>query len=117
MGHFIDSYPNEASIGQRQRVALARALILNPKYLFLDEITSALDIEQTAKILTKLTQLKDRNIGTFLITHHISFAKKAADQVIFMSDGVVAEAGSPDILVSPKTERLQKFLSMVEIAH
>lgn len=117
MGHFIDSYPNEASIGQRQRVALARALILNPRYLFLDEITSALDIEQTAKILTKLTQLKDRNIGTFLITHHIGFAKKAADQILFMSDGTVAEHGSASILDNPQTDRLQKFLSMVEIAY
>jgi L-cystine transport system ATP-binding protein len=116
MDSFIDSYPNQASIGQRQRIALARALILNPGYILLDEITSALDIEQTAKILTKLTHLKERGIGVFLITHHIGFARQAADQVVFMSDGMVTEQGTRDILIRPQTERLKKFLSLAEIA-
>ena len=115
MEHFINSYPNEASIGQRQRVALARALILNPKYILLDEITSALDIEQTSKILTKLLHMKEQGIGVFLITHHIGFAKQAADQVVFMSDGKVTEQGGSDILTSPKTERLQQFLSIISM--
>lgn len=110
MGHFIDNFPNEASVGQKQRVALARALILNPRYLFLDEITSALDIEQTARILTKLSHLKERGIGTFLITHHIGFAERAADQIVFMSDGVIAEKGPARILQSPGTDRLKRFL-------
>jgi len=47
----IERYPNEVSIGQKQRVAIARALILNPDFIFLDEITSALDIVQTKKII------------------------------------------------------------------
>lgn len=116
MNHFIDNYPNQSSVGQRQRVALARALILNPKYVLLDEITSALDVEQTAKILTKLTHLKERGIGVFLITHHLGFAKHAADNIIFMSDGKVTEQGSPKILDTPKTERLREFLSLAELA-
>ena len=116
MDHFIDHYPNEASIGQRQRVALARSLILNPHYLLLDEITSALDIEQTAKILTKLTHLKERDIGIFLITHHIGFARRAADQVVFMSGGRIEEIGGPEILDRPQSDRLKQFLSMTELA-
>lgn len=115
MGAFIHSYPNEASIGQRQRVALARALILNPSYILLDEITSALDVEQTARILTKLGHLKERHIGVFLITHQIGFAKRMADQILFMDGGVVAEQGGPEILSAPKTARLQQFLSTVEM--
>lgn len=115
MNHFIDNYPNQSSIGQRQRVALARALILNPKYVLLDEITSALDVEQTARILTKLTHLKERGIGVFLITHHLGFAKRAADQIIFMSDGKVTEQGPPSILQTPTTERLKQFMSLAEI--
>ncbi len=115
MNHFIDHYPNQSSIGQRQRVALARALILNPKYVLLDEITSALDVEQTARILTKLTHLKERGIGVFLITHHLGFAKRAADQIIFMSDGKVTEQGPPAILQTPTTERLKQFMSLAEI--
>ena len=116
MGHFIDNYPNQSSVGQRQRVALARALILNPKYVLLDEITSALDVEQSARILTKLTHLKERGIGIFLITHHLGFAKRAADQIIFMSDGKVTEKGTPSLLEAPQTARLREFLSLAEIA-
>jgi len=112
MQPFIDRHPNEVSIGQRQRAALARALILNPRYILLDEITSALDVEQTARILTKLSHLKERGIGVFLITHHIGFARKAADQVIFMSGGRIEEHGSAEILHRPQGERLRKFLSM-----
>lgn len=116
MGHFIDHFPNEASIGQRQRVALARALILNPDYILMDEITSALDVEQSAKILTKLTQLKERNIGMFLITHQLGFTRRAADQVLFFDGGQVAERGCTGILTNPKTDRLARFVEMAELA-
>lgn len=115
MEQFIDKFPNQASVGQRQRVALARALILNPRYILLDEITSALDIEQTAKILTKLSHLKERGIGVLLITHHIGFAQHAADQIVFMSDGMVIEKGPPSIITAPQTERLQRFLTMASM--
>ena len=116
MRHFIDNYPNQASIGQRQRVAVARALILNPRYLFLDEITSALDIEQSARILTKLEHLKERGIGIFMITHALGFAKRAADEVIFMEGGKIVEQGPPKILDKPDSNRLQSFLSLADIA-
>ncbi len=114
MENFIDRYPNEASGGQRQRVALARALILNPRYILLDEITSALDVEQTAKILTKLTHLKERGIGTLLITHHLNFARHAADKIVFMADGKIIEEGTPSILEKPQSPRLQQFLNLAE---
>jgi polar amino acid transport system ATP-binding protein len=116
MADFIDNFPNQSSVGQRQRVALARALILNPKYVLLDEITSALDVEQSARILTKLSHLKERGIGVFLITHHLGFARKAADQIVFMDGGRVAEQGTPSILDNPKTERLREFLSLAKLA-
>ena len=112
MEHFIDKFPNQASIGQRQRVALVRALLLNPKYILMDEITSALDVEQTAKILTKLTHLKERGIGIFIITHELGFARNAADHIVFLDDGRVAEDGGPDILKNPQTPRLKEFLQM-----
>lgn len=116
MGHFIDNHPNEASIGQRQRVARARARILNPRYILMDEITSALDIEQTARILTKLEHLKERNIGMFLITHAIGFAKRAGDHILFMDQGTIAEQGGAAILNKPQTKRLEKFLSLADLA-
>ncbi len=116
MGAFIERYPNEASLGQRQRVALARALMLKPHYLLLDEITSALDVEQIAKILGYLKTLRGQNIGIFLITHLLGFARHAADQVLFMDGGVIAESGTPDILKNPQTERLFQFLSVIAAA-
>ncbi len=116
MEHFIDNYPNAASLGQRQRVALARALILNPTYILLDEITSALDVEQTGRILTKLTHLRERGIGVFLITHAIGFARRAADKIVFMDGGKVVEQGGPEIISRPQSQRLKDFVSLVEAA-
>ena len=116
MKDFIDRYPNEASIGQRQRVALARALMLEPRYLLLDEITSALDVEQIAKILSYLKNLRGKDMGIFLITHLLGFARHAADQILFMANGEIVERGGPDILKAPKTERLHDFMSVIAAA-
>ncbi len=117
MAHFIDQYPNEASLGQRQRVAIARAIMVKPKYILMDEITSSLDIEQVYKILTRLEELKGRGIGILLITHQIGFAKRAADHIVFMDKGETTESGNASILTEPKTKRLKEFLSMVKMAH
>lgn len=116
MEHFIDNYPNEASRGQQQRVALARALMLKPKYLLLDEITSALDVEQVAKVLEYLQGVRDQGIGVFVITHLLGFARRAADQILFLNEGVIEEAGGPEILVNPKSPRLQQFVNLIEAA-
>lgn len=116
MADFIDRYPNEASIGQRQRVALARALVLNPSYILLDEITSALDVEQISKILTYLQALRDKGIGILIITHLINFARRAADHVVFLDEGYALQVGGPEVLDSPKSKRLKQFLSVIEAA-
>lgn len=116
MSSFIERYPNEASLGQRQRVALARALICNPKYLFLDEITTFLDVKQIAKILESIKQLKNRGISVFIITHLIEFAKDAADQVLFFDKGKIIEKGGASILSKPKTKELKEFLSYAKKA-
>jgi ABC-type polar amino acid transport system ATPase subunit len=116
MRAFINNYPNEASLGQRQRVALARAVILRPRFLLLDEITSALDVEQIAGVLKILEKLKGQGIGMLLITHLLNFAKRASDNIVFLADGIAAEQGTPAMLAKPQTERLKQFLSLVEIA-
>jgi len=116
MGHYIHRYPNEASLGQRQRVALARALILRPKYVLLDEITSALDVEQIERILDYLLHLRKEGVGVFLITHLLGFARRAADQILFTNGGQIEEQGGPEILIHPKSPRLQQFLKTVEAA-
>jgi ABC-type polar amino acid transport system ATPase subunit len=116
MNDFVHRFPNEVSLGQRQRAAIARALAVSPKYLLLDEITSALDVEHVAVLLKYLRELSDRGVGILLITHLIGFAKRAADRVLFLDRGCVEEEGTSEILAKPKSERLAKFLSLLEIA-
>lgn len=116
MESFIHRYANEASLGQRQRAALVRALLLEPKYLLLDEITSSLDVEQVAIILTHLKELATRGIGILTVTHLLHFARDAADCVIFMDSGKIIEQGGKEVLLNPKQERIKKFLSVIESA-
>ena len=113
---FIDKYPNETSVGQRQRAALIRALGTHPKYLLLDEVTSALDIEHVGLVLDYLRELKRKGTSVVLVTHLIQFAAKSADRVYFLDQGVVAESGTASILQSPSSERLQRFLSLAQVA-
>jgi ABC-type polar amino acid transport system ATPase subunit len=116
MEKFVYRYPNEASMGQRQRAALARALMLNPKYILLDEVTSSLDVEQVAVILAHLKDLASKGIGILTVTHLLNFAQEAADRVIFMEAGRVVESGGKEVLTSPKHERIRSFLSLIESA-
>jgi ABC-type polar amino acid transport system ATPase subunit len=111
---FLEKYPNHCSLGQRQRVALVRAFLLNPKYLFLDEITSSLDIEQIGILLNYLRELKSRGIAIFLITHFLKFAQIAADQILFLEKGIIIEYGKNDILTTPKTDRLKAFITSLD---
>lgn len=112
MNEFLDRYPNEVSLGQRQRAALARALVLKPKYLLLDEVTSALDIEQSHFILGHLKQIAEQGVGIIFVSHAIHLASKISDKVIFIDDGKIVEEGTSDILNNPKTERLKKFINI-----
>lgn len=112
MKSFLDRYPNEVSIGQRQRAAIARALLLKPKYLLLDEITSALDIEQSHLILSHLKQIAEKGVGIVFVSHALHFASKISNKVIFLDEGKVVEEGSSDILHNPKTERLKRFINV-----
>ena len=113
---FIDRHPNQVSIGQRQRVAIARAIALKPEYLLLDEITSALDIEQVNAVLNYLLKLKERGVGILVVSHLLNFAENASDSIVFLDEGKVLETGGKEILQNPKHPRVQKFLSIVKSA-
>lgn len=110
---FADRYPNQVSIGQRQLGAIARALALEPRYLLLDEITSALDVEYVAMILETLQRQRSEGVAILLVSHLIDFARKSADQIVFLDEGVVAERGASTILDEPETDRLKRFLGLV----
>ena len=111
-----NSYPCQLSGGQQQRVAIARALAMKPEILFFDEPTSALDPEITAGILKVLKQLAEENMTMVIVTHEIDFARKVADRVIFMDEGVIIEEGDPkQVLDNPSNERTKAFLQKLEV--
>ncbi|SFF02114.1 amino acid ABC transporter ATP-binding protein [Trichococcus pasteurii] len=104
-------YPATLSGGQQQRVSIARALAVNPKVIFMDEPTSALDPELVGEVLKTIEQLSKRNITLVIVTHEMKFAKKVADKIVFMNNGVIVESGAPEAVFSqPKEERTRKFL-------
>jgi len=108
------SYPFEVSGGQRQRAAIARALALNPKLLLLDEPTSALDPEFVGEVLEILEEIARKGITMIVVTHEIDFAEDVATNVVFIDNGEIIEIGPPsEVLVSPRSERLKKFLSRI----
>ena len=108
----MGNYPCELSGGQQQRVSIARALALNPKILFFDEPTSALDPELTGEILRVIKDLAQKKMTMVIVTHEIEFARNVADRIIFMSDGVILEDGSPEmVLDNPKNKRTKEFLN------
>lgn len=109
-----NSYPCELSGGQNQRVAIARALALEPKVLCFDEPTSALDPELTGEVLKVIKELKNKDRTMIIVTHEMGFAKNVSDKIVFMSDGVIEEVGSPEeIMKNPKSQTLKKFLQSV----
>lgn len=114
ISNLLDRYPNQLSGGEKQRAALIRALVLKPKYLLLDEITSALDIENSAIILEFLEELKQTNISIILSTHSLRFAKRISDQVIYLEAGKIIERGNKDIIEKPESEELRRFINTIE---
>lgn len=114
LGDKLNNYPCELSGGQQQRVSIARALALRPRILFFDEPTSALDPELTGEILKVIKKLATENITMVIVTHEIEFAKNVSDRIIFMSDGVILEEGTPEeVIDNPKNERTKAFLSKI----
>lgn len=108
----LNQYPNQLSGGQKQRVAMARALVMEPKIMLFDEVTSALDPELVDEVLSVIRDLAETvDMAMILVTHEMEFAMDVADRVVFIDEGVIAVAGSPqDVLEHSKNKRLQNFL-------
>jgi len=106
--------PAELSGGQRQRVAIARAVSIKPRFLLLDEPTSALDPEMSGEVLDLIRELRDEGRDFVLVTHEMSFARRIADQVAFLADGRLVEAGDVRcIFEAPSSPQTRDFLQRI----
>lgn len=107
----FDAYPEQLSGGQQQRAAIARSLAMQPKVVLFDEVTSALDPQLTGEVLRVIERLADDGMTMVMVTHEMNFARKIADQVVFMHQGKVWELGPTSVLDNPQTEELRDFLA------
>jgi L-cystine transport system ATP-binding protein len=115
LGDKLDYYPFQLSGGQQQRVGIARALAMEPKVMLFDEPTSALDPELVGEVLKVMKDLANEGMTMVVVTHEMRFAKEAADEVLFLDQGVIVERGKPEqIFSNPKEARTKQFLSLIE---
>lgn len=107
-----DEYPDSLSGGQKQRIAIVRALAMNPDIMLFDEPTSALDPEMVDEVLQLMRGLAKDGMTMVVVTHEMAFAREVASRVLFISDGIVQEDGTPQqVFEHPHSERLKEFLS------
>ena len=106
----LHAWPEQLSGGQQQRAAIARSLAMQPKVMLFDEVTSALDPELTGEVLRVIEDLAKQGMTMVMVTHEMGFARRIADQIVFMHEGRVWEIGSPDILAAPTTPELRQFV-------
>lgn len=107
---------NELSGGEQQRIAIARALMMNPKALLLDEVTSALDPEMTSEVLKILETLAGEGVCMLCVTHEMQFARHVASRIIFMDKGIAAADETAEnffSIVRKENERIAKFLQFI----
>lgn len=108
------SYPSQLSGGQKQRIAIVRAMAMNPDVILFDEPTSALDPEMVGEVLDLMKSLADEGMTMVIVTHEMNFARKVADRIIFMSDGLICEEGTPEqFFTAPSHPKLKQFLQSI----
>ena len=107
-------YPAQLSGGQQQRVAIARGLAMDPEAMLFDEPTSALDPEMINEVLEVMTSLADEGMTMMVVTHEMGFAKRVADRVLFMDEGIIEEdCTKTEFFDEERGERAKLFLSRI----
>ena len=106
------SYPGQLSGGQKQRVAIARTLAMEPRVLLFDEPTSALDPELVSEVLSVIRSLADEGRTMLIVTHEMKFAREVSDQIIFLHEGRIEAAGTPEeVFKQSESNRCREFLA------
>ncbi|WP_298890217.1 amino acid ABC transporter ATP-binding protein [uncultured Serinicoccus sp.] len=114
LDHKAEAYPDNLSGGQQQRVAIARALAMDPALMLFDEPTSALDPELVGEVLKVMKDLASEGMTMVVVTHEMRFARDAADRVVLLADGGIAEQGPPErVLTQPSSARGRAFLQEI----
>ena len=109
-----DQYPEKLSGGQKQRASIARALMMEPKIMLFDEVTSALDPELIHEVLDVMRRLAAEGMTMVVVTHEMGFASRVADRVLFMDGGCILEEGPPSqIFRAPRERRTETFINAV----
>jgi ABC-type oligopeptide transport system ATPase subunit len=110
-----EKYPHEFSGGQRQRIAIARALMLEPKLVIADEITSALDVSVQAEIIKLLQSMRGTVDSAMLfISHNLAVVQQVCDQVVVMYQGRIVEQGPINsVYRNPQHDYTRKLLASV----
>jgi putrescine transport system ATP-binding protein len=117
MEAFARRKPHHLSGGQRQRVALARSLAKRPKLLLLDEPMGALDKKLRTEMQLEVVQILERvGVTCIMVTHDQEEAMTMADRVAIMSDGWIAQVGTPvDVYESPANRMVAEFVGTVNL--
>ncbi|WP_274608244.1 amino acid ABC transporter ATP-binding protein [Bifidobacterium saguinibicoloris] len=111
LSEYRDAYPRELSGGQKQRIAIVRALAMNPELMLFDEVTASLDPEMVREVLELMLRLAKRHMTMIVVTHEMEFARRVADTVMFLENGVILERQSGDeFFTHPSTDRAKAFL-------
>lgn len=109
----MDELPSRFSGGMQQRVQIARALATDPPLLFLDEVTTGLDVSVQAKILDLILELQHQlGVSMIAVTHDLGVIRMLASRTIVMKMGRVVESGLTDqILEDPQHPYTQQLVA------
>lgn len=111
----LNRYPSQLSGGQQQRAAIARSLMMKPEIMLFDEPTSALDPEMVNEVLGVMQQLAAEGMTMLVATHELGFARRVANQSIFLDAGKIVEQGDTLAMFNnPQSARFCRFLEAMQ---